>query len=99
MQADQFRQTIASLHAEKDFSWMGVVMDAEVERTTIHDLDFLRNVSVLRGQGQPVRHESPSESGKSSPVELDSIPESWLRLVAHSRISCRVLPSFALGIP
>jgi len=58
VEADQFGGTVWTLHAEEDFRWMFVVMDAEVERALASDSDFLCDVMATVGKGTAGAHEA-----------------------------------------
>ena len=44
VKANQFRGTVRTFHARKDFGWVVVVMDGDVEGALAGDFDFLRDV-------------------------------------------------------
>jgi hypothetical protein len=44
VETDQFRGIVRALHAKKDFGWLIVVVDADVECPLLGDLDLLRDL-------------------------------------------------------
>jgi hypothetical protein len=58
VEADQFGGTVWTLHAEEDFRWVFIVMDAEVERALAGNFDFLCDVMVTVGKGTAGAHEA-----------------------------------------
>lgn len=51
VEADQFSRPVWALHSEKDFCWVLVVMDAEIERALPGDLDLLCDEIATMGEG------------------------------------------------
>ncbi|MEO7861357.1 MAG: hypothetical protein ABIU05_13105 [Nitrospirales bacterium] len=59
VEADEFSGAVESLHAEKDFGWLCVIVDTEVERALAGNADFLRDVGATVGKGKAGAHRSP----------------------------------------
>jgi hypothetical protein len=62
VQTDQFRGTVRTFHAQKDFCWVVVVMDGDVERALIGNPDLLRDVVAPVGEGKTDAHAASTQS-------------------------------------
>jgi len=49
---NQFRGTVQTIHTKKNFCWVRIVMDAEVERALAGDPNFLCDVVSAVGEGE-----------------------------------------------
>ena len=52
VETDQFRGTVQTIHTKKNFCWLRIVMDAEVERALAGDPNFLCDVVSAVGEGE-----------------------------------------------
>jgi hypothetical protein len=56
VEADQFRGTVRTFEAKKDFCRRLVIMDAEIKRALTSDPDFLCDMMAAVGEGMPGAH-------------------------------------------
>jgi len=62
VETDQLGRAVGPFETKKDFSWVFVVMDAEVERALTGNPDFLGDVIASVGEGKAGAHAATTNS-------------------------------------